>query len=160
MTDEQNKAFEFAADLTKQLITLATAILTLSVGFLKDITENIKTFDRYLLIFIWILFLLSIIFGILTLMALTGNLDPLSKKNSGVAVQVPPVLTITSSNVTFTAKFQIILFVIALGATCYFGYLTISKNELSNHKNSYMVVRQSRLGKDTTSYIDTLYLHR
>jgi hypothetical protein len=30
------KAFDFSADLTKQLITLATAIITLTITFSKD----------------------------------------------------------------------------------------------------------------------------
>jgi hypothetical protein len=38
--DEQNKkAFDFAADLTKQLVTLSTSIVTLTLLFSKDLMD-------------------------------------------------------------------------------------------------------------------------
>jgi len=37
MKENQKKAFDFASDTTKQLITLSTAIVTLTVTFSKDI---------------------------------------------------------------------------------------------------------------------------
>lgn len=82
MEEHQKKAFDFAIDLTKQLITLSTAIITITVTFSKVIIGNISDNNRCVLLFGWIFFLLSIVLGLLTLMGITGNLDPKEKKNN------------------------------------------------------------------------------
>jgi energy-coupling factor transporter transmembrane protein EcfT len=72
MTENQKKAFDFASDLVKQIMTLSVAVITLAVG-------NIDTLSKYgyqsLVTWIFILFILSIFFGLFALMNLTGNLD-------------------------------------------------------------------------------------
>lgn len=73
VNDLQIKSFDFAADVAKQLITLATAIITVMITFSKDILGTNSHYIAWLLSS-WILFLLSIVFGIFTLMALTGVL--------------------------------------------------------------------------------------
>jgi hypothetical protein len=166
MEENQKKAFDFAADLTKQLITLSTAIITLTVTFSKDIINLYDSTIRYLLVLSWISFIISILMGILTLMALTGNLDPISPKKLKNADETQPdipkkdpILTITSSNVTSTSKWQVWTFMIALILTCCYGYRAVSKQDKDNsHKDTYMIIRDTKLGTDTTIYIDTLYL--
>jgi hypothetical protein len=166
MEEHQKKAFDFAADLTKQLITLSTAIITLTVTFSKDIIGSVDYSIRYLILLSWIGFMISILFGVLTLMALTGNLDPISrqtkKKVDGTQpepVKKDPILTITSSNVTSTSKWQVIAFMFALMLTCCYGYVATKKSSNQvNHKGCYMIIRETKLGVDSTSYRDTLYL--
>jgi|ERR1017187_2894670 hypothetical protein len=74
MTDAMKKAFDFAADLTKQLITLATAIIGLTITFTKDFLKGVPANARPFAYWAWYLFLFSIAMGILTLSTLTGNL--------------------------------------------------------------------------------------
>lgn len=163
--EHQKKAFDFAVDLTKQLITLSTAIITLTVTFSKDIIGAVDNANRYLLLVSWIFFLVSILLGLLSLMALTGNLDPIPKKKKeadGTVSETKPApnFTITSSNITGTQQWQVWTFLLAIILTCVYGYKasTSHDNKNTNHKNYYMIIRKSQLGNDSTIYIDTLYL--
>jgi hypothetical protein len=75
MTKEIEKAFDFAADLAKQLITLATGIIALIIAFFEKslpahTTGILVTYLKGPLV----CFLFSIFFGIGALMALTGQL--------------------------------------------------------------------------------------
>lgn len=161
MKENQKKAFDFAADFTKQLITLSTAIITLSATFSKAIIGGTDNFNRIILLISWILFIFSIIGGVLTLMALTGNLDPIQtkSKNNENRTQPKPILTIYSPNVTITSRFQVIMFLSALALTCWCGYSVTSKPTNQNtHKNYYMIIRETKLVADSTIYKDTLYL--
>lgn len=81
MKENQKKSFDFAADIVKQLITLSTAIITLSVTFSKDIIGVNNDFPVTLLAISWGLFIFSLFCGILTLMALTGTLQPQKNDN-------------------------------------------------------------------------------
>jgi len=111
--------------MTKQLITIATAIIGLSATFSKDILGGVSS-KPVLLAWTWGVYILSVCLGILTLMALTGNLDPIQPKDPH-ATPVPPNLTITSSNVRIFSIAQIIVFVVALIMTCVFAYVSITK---------------------------------
>lgn len=73
MNEREKKAFDFAADLTKQLITLSTGIVTITLLFSKDLTG-----PRTLAVWAWTFYLLSTICGLWALMALTGTLAPLT----------------------------------------------------------------------------------
>lgn len=97
-------AFEFASDLAKQLITLSTAILALSITFQKDIAGKKDLPSIRLLGFGWIGYLLSILLGIWTLMALTGSLAP---------VDASPPPTGIDSNARLPAGLQILAFTAA-----------------------------------------------
>lgn len=74
MNDQKKMAFDFAADLTKQLITLSTGIVTLTLLFSKDLLG-----PKWMPVAIWTLFLLSTVCGLWTLMTLTGTLAPVPK---------------------------------------------------------------------------------
>lgn len=174
MKENQKKSFDFAADITKQLITLSTAIITLTVTFSKDIVGVGDTLPKILLVWTWGIFILSIFFGILTLMALTGTLQPLSKekkeikdensndaseKAQEIVVDDFSDITINKGNTRRFSTIQILLFVGALIMTAIYGYKSLpAENKSDLHKNTYPIIRESRLSNDTTKYIDTLYL--
>lgn len=84
MNDDERikKAFDFAADLTKQLITLATGMIALTITFNKDFLGSSQNADKGLAYSAWYWFLASIFFGIFTLCALTGNLDAKDKSKT------------------------------------------------------------------------------
>ena len=168
MEENKKKAFDFAADLTKQLITLSTAIITITVTFSKDIIGVIDDSNKYLLLFSWIVFIISILLGLMTLMALTGNLDPMPQKRSKnedeskhEPIEPNPTLTITSKNVTSTAKWQVWTFLIALVLTCWYGYKAATiQNAENKQKDCYMIIRETRLNADSAKYMDTLWIDK
>jgi hypothetical protein len=93
--DPVQTGFQFASDLAKQLITLSTGILALSITFTKDIVKTLPDRAVRRLKTAWILLLLSILFGIWTMMALTGTLMPIQPSdtraplNFGLNVRAP-----------------------------------------------------------------------
>lgn len=69
------KSFDFAADVTKQLIALSTAIISLCVAFTDKIFSSSAAQSHSIILLVALLcFVASIIFGIFTLMALAGHL--------------------------------------------------------------------------------------
>lgn len=64
-------SFDFASDVTKQLITLATGIIAVTITFMRFIVgEHPSSFE--LMYWSWGLFTFSIACGVLTLLGLTG----------------------------------------------------------------------------------------
>jgi hypothetical protein len=185
MEENQKKAFDFAADTTKQLITIATAIITLTITFSKDIIGGADNGPKAWLIGAWAVFILSIIFGVGTLMTLTGTLQPLNKwkaykasrQNQQSAIQQgqnpqgasqpsnpnPDVdcteININNGNIRLLSMLQAISFIAAIIMTGWFGYTSLSTETKDN--KSYTIIRKSLLNNDTSNtYIDTLYLKR
>jgi hypothetical protein len=118
MEEAVKKAFDFAADLTKQLITLATAIIGLTVTLGKDVLQKTPPNSRPWAIASWTAFLFSIACGILTLMALTGTLDQDPKR--------PPVpVSIRCSSVKTYSGLQAISFLAALILTVVYACLAL-----------------------------------
>lgn len=74
MDEARKKAFDLAAEVHKQLITLATAIITITISFSKDVFGGGQN-PIALVKIAWVLYLASILFGIMSLMAITGTLD-------------------------------------------------------------------------------------
>jgi hypothetical protein len=112
MTDKVKKAFDFGQDTTKQLLTLATGIMTVTIAFSNVFTATpITSSAKTCLMFSWISFLLSICFCIWTLMALTGSLQSPKEQPKGIYEmnkKIPSVL-------------QIITFLLGLILTITFG---------------------------------------
>jgi hypothetical protein len=72
LTERTRTAFAFAQEEAKQLITLATAVIALTITFLKDVSG---TGPNGWLIAGWCLYIVSIVAGVGTLMTLSGNLE-------------------------------------------------------------------------------------
>jgi hypothetical protein len=106
MQEYQKKAFDFAADLTKQLITLSTSIVTVSLLFGDHFPRQSR-----LALWAWIVYLVSSLFGLWTLMALTGTLAP---------IKTPPTDFDLGFNVRLPSSLQIISFGAALVVTIVF----------------------------------------
>lgn len=106
MQEYQKKAFDFAADFTKQLITLSTSIVTVSLLF-EDHFPRQSSLAAWALTF----YLISSVCGLWTLMALTGTLAPL---------KAPPIDFDIRFNVRFPSTLQIATFAIALLLTIIF----------------------------------------
>src|SRR5882762_9987416 len=67
-------AFQFAKEVSTQLITIASALIGLSVTFIKDFTPSGQSWLRTS----WLLYIFSILFGVIALMTLTGTLETLA----------------------------------------------------------------------------------
>jgi len=122
------KAFDFAAETTKQLITLSTAIITLTITFSKDIVGVSKLSNTGLLFWSWIFFIFSIFFGVWTLLALTGSLQPKKSekiKNKHCKKVQKTEQSIYSNNIKLPSGLQITTFLVGLGFTVCFGYSLI-----------------------------------
>jgi ABC-type uncharacterized transport system permease subunit len=95
------QAYKSASDLTIQLITLATGILALSITFMRDVIKSNS--PTWALKGAWVILLLSVCFGVWTLMGITGSIfnvvsDPEKFKTEtyGMNVILPSSLQITS----------------------------------------------------------------
>ena len=105
MEEKTKQAFEFARETTKQLLTLATAIIALMITFAKDFIGTVDETTRLFALLSWGAYLLSVVGGLLTLMALTGTLGT---DNDSVPV------SINGFNVKLPALFQIFCFFVGL----------------------------------------------
>jgi hypothetical protein len=113
MPDKRSKAFDFAADVAKQFITLSTGILALTITFAKDIGGGPSQGAPLLLGLSWVLYLLSIVAGVWTLMALTGELEPVGTAESP---------STRRGNVVTPALVQIATFVCATGLVIAYAF--------------------------------------
>ena len=104
MADLPN-SFEFAKEVTTQLLTLATAVVSISVTFVKDVSPSVTSAARGTLYTSWVLFLVSIVCGVWVLGAMTGTL-----------AQSPPAqATVYSSNIRLPSLLQVMAFVTGVG---------------------------------------------
>jgi len=127
--------FTSTADLTKQLITLSTGILALSITFIKDILKSDKSLVTWKLTTSWVVYLLSITSGIWTMMALTGTIfeatcNPALQNNCK-----PDFLNQYAfpygSNISVPLGLQILLFLTATGFLIAFGAQTLRAKYIS-----------------------------
>jgi hypothetical protein len=110
------KAFDFAQEATKQLITLATGVIALTITFLTDVIERAPEGAVSFLHTAWVLYLVSIVFGILTLLTLTGNLE---RPGEG------PAPSIYRGNVVSCSICQVVTFTVALALTLVLGFKAV-----------------------------------
>jgi len=116
MNPRVEKAFDFALDATKQLITLATAVIALTITFLTDVAKDAPAGTAVWLQIAWILYLVSIAFGIFTVAALTGALANLDAEE-------PP--SINAGNIRFLAGAQVLSFFVGIALTMVFGFKAV-----------------------------------
>jgi hypothetical protein len=117
LSDTTTKAFDFAQDVTKQVLTLATGIITITITFFKDFANNAPHSAEILMGWSWVAYLVSIVFGLLTLMALTGTLQPLRPDKVKQSIQ--------GMNVRIPALVQLACFLTALVLSVLAGIRTL-----------------------------------
>ena len=117
MSEAQLKAFDFAESATKQLITLATGFIALTITFYEKFGGSDASVCFTGMIVSWIALGVSVLFGVWTLLALTGNL--------GDGKIADNDRTIYTSNVRLPSIIQIIAFVVGLAAAIYHGILLV-----------------------------------
>ncbi|HEV7747721.1 MAG TPA: hypothetical protein VGO56_22165 [Pyrinomonadaceae bacterium] len=105
--------FTSATDLAKQLITLATGILALSITFIKDVVKSNGQVVTWPLKASWIAYLLSICFGMWNMMAITGSIFH--------AIEHPSEVTTYGPNIAIPALMQILAFLSATIFLIWYG---------------------------------------
>ena len=115
MDDKRKMAFEAARDSTKQFLTLATGIIALTITFSKDFA-GAEAGLKILVFLAWILLLVSVLFGLCVLLALTGTLEPIDPSTPN---------SIRGKNVIIPASLQIVTFFLGLALTVAFGISAI-----------------------------------
>ena len=157
MDDNQriSKSFDFAADVTKQLIALSTAIISLCVAFTDKIFTSDAAQSHSLSLLVSLgLFVLSIILGILTLMALAGHLGtPTTGEGS----------PIYKGNVRFFSMGQMLIFIAAIVMAMIYvcnasTTPTYEPERQSNTEKCLKVIRVSDYTIENSQVIDTLIL--
>ncbi len=102
--------------ISKQLITLATGIIAITITFAKDFLPQTATAStKQWAVYAWYAFLASVVCGIWTLMALTGTLDQKAAKTCPISIR--------GRNVVLPASLQILLFLVGMVLTIVFAKL-------------------------------------
>ena len=117
----KEKAFDAALDMVKQLITIASSIIVLSITFLKDVlnVEHPQTSETHWSLYVsWITMLLSIILGMLAHGAITGTLDQLTPDE-------PSTVTIYKGNIKFFVQVQWCLFLLGILFMLIYGMIKL-----------------------------------
>jgi len=82
----KNDGLKASAEIAKQIIALCTGAVAFTVTFLDKFTQHPKDAPPHIpcgLYMAWALFGLTILFCLLTLMAITGTLDALDRQANG-----------------------------------------------------------------------------
>ncbi|QBN17264.1 hypothetical protein [Flavobacterium nackdongense] len=113
MADYKEKSFDFAYEIVKQIISISTILLGVSVTFFEKFNY---LNNNWALITSWILFLVCILIGLFVMMGITGSLS----KNSNPSIY-------DANNTGFT----IILVILFIAA---FGFLVFHTTKIMNYK--------------------------
>lgn len=109
-SDAGKQTFDFAADATKQLITVATGVVAATAIFSK----NLDNTARYVALASWTVLMISVIFGLLALFFMTGNL------NNATRHGVAPTL---SKTIQHSSLLQLGNFLLGIILVMWFGFL-------------------------------------
>ncbi len=112
---EQSTQFDLASKTVIQILTLASAILAVSVTFAKDHIFKEKQKGVLAIKISWAFLFVSILFGAGCLMALTGQASSESP-------------SIWAGNITVLAGTQIVTFIISLGCMMWAAWASLGKN--------------------------------
>lgn len=156
------KSFDFAESTSKQLITLSTAIVAFTITFGKELFGGINNGVAFgTLIIAWVLFTISIISGIWTLMALTGSLSKTTKTIKEGDNEKQEEVSIYDKNITLPEFIQMITFVLALIATITYAVI-LARSETkpvpvdNMPKAEIRVIRESTFTIEDSVKVDTL----
>src|SRR6478736_819264 len=85
MATWSERAFDVVTEITKQVLTLATGIIVVTITFVKDFATHASPGAKDVLAWSWGLYAASIFFGMFTLMASAG----LQARGDDTTVGVP-----------------------------------------------------------------------
>jgi hypothetical protein len=104
------KSFDAVSDLVKQLITLSTAVIALTITFLTGVVRTVPPKASRNLKTAWVLYCLTVLFGIGAMMAIAGTLGSTSATKN-----------IYQPNITWWVGLQVFTFMSGTGLVIAFG---------------------------------------
>jgi hypothetical protein len=110
-TATQLKSFDYTQDVTKQMITLSTGVIVITVSFFKEVFPHPPADAKTVIVISWGFFAISVLAGIATLLNLTGNLPSQTKESEGIY----------RDSIRLWSIIQIACFLLAIIGTIYFG---------------------------------------
>jgi hypothetical protein len=117
MSSWTERAFDQVNEITKQVLTLATGIVAITLTFSKDFATHETSFAKDVLAWSWGVYVVSIIFGFMTLMASAGLQQAADEGTN------PAAPSINSGNLRWLGGAQLLIFLIALIMTVIAGAL-------------------------------------
>lgn len=121
----QVEGLKSAADFAKQLISLSTGVVTITVTFLDKFTPPVGNTKKvpWLLEAAWAGYGITILFGCLTLMAITGTLTLVDRQANGQQLTDADKASIDAygTNIKTPATGMIISFLLSLALTILAG---------------------------------------
>lgn len=161
MDEISKKALDFAFDVTKQLITLSTAILTLSTALIgKVFSTEALSVNKTMFMLALSFFVVSIIAGMFTLLLLTGTLGDSNTTVDRSSIYRTPVRVASGLQMLFFV-IALILSVVFIG--CSIQGSSSAQKHSSEIKEEVDTARCIKIIK-TSEYvvsgnrIDTLYI--
>jgi hypothetical protein len=116
-----------ASEVAKQIITLSTGVITVSIAFFDKIQGNTKNPCVHdLIVWSWVTFVATIGAAVATLMAISGSLDVLDQIENGekpAPVMPKRLPSGYDIGVRWLGVAMILLFVVAMGLTAWAGAL-------------------------------------
>jgi hypothetical protein len=118
-----------ALETTKQVIALSTGVVALTVTFLEKIVQPVPGVAREVpgtLQVGWILFGLAIVFGVWTLLAITGSMNAVDRKAREMPLNEAQQQAVASlaegANIRVPALAMLLMFVTAISLTIASGF--------------------------------------
>jgi hypothetical protein len=115
------RAFDLVTEITKQVLTLSTGIIAITITFVKDFASHASPTAKDLLAWSWFIYAVSILFGMLTLMASAGVQAKATSHGAGGS----PPPSINASNIRLLGGIQLLAFFIAIVLTVIAGALAV-----------------------------------
>lgn len=158
------KSFDFAEATSKQLITLSTAIVAFTITFGKELFGGVNNKAALVVLIIsWALYALCIVFGVWTLMALTGSLAKPKKEVTEGTDSKDIEVSIYDKNITIPEILQIFSFVLALIMTIFYAIILVFAKPVTpvepiNSQEELKIVRESTYTLQDSIKVDTFYV--
>jgi hypothetical protein len=119
-----------AADAAKQIITLCTGLIAITVTFLEKIVAPVSAGARdvpWPMFAAWVLFGLAIIAGVMTLLGITGTLDAIDRQQNGLPLNEHQKAAIAGQaygqNIVRWSMSMVVLFLAGVGFTIATGIM-------------------------------------
>lgn len=141
--EQRKKAFDFCADATKQLMTISTAVVTLTITFAKDFVINVRPSAKIWAYLAWVALFLSILSGIFVLLALTAELEPKDPMHRPASIR---------AGATGWSFLQQVMFLVAIILTVIFGITATGSPGNANGKPG------GKAGDTVVHRVDSVYI--
>jgi TRAP-type mannitol/chloroaromatic compound transport system permease small subunit len=121
MNEHSKFAVSAAVDVSKQVMALATGVIAIQVTFIKDLPIG----SGYYAELSWFFLLISILFGLLTLMGVAGTV---AKSD-----EIRPDL-IYKKHLRIVAAAQILFFFLGIVSSVFFAFISVGQSKRADEK--------------------------